>query len=64
MIKKKKKKYDIIVLLAKTKLNRAKVFIFKVLIDSNINRDGFISINNALNEWYETRNQKFKDFIS
>ena len=36
IIKKKKKKYDRTVLLAKTKLNTIKVLISKALIDSNI----------------------------
>ena len=39
MIKKKKKKHDKIVLLAKSKLNSIKVLISKALIDSNINHE-------------------------
>ena len=35
-------------LLAKTKLSTIKVLIFKALIDSNINHDKFVSVNNVL----------------
>ena len=48
IIKKKKKKYDKIVLLAKAQLNNIEVLISKVLIDSNINHDEFLLINNVL----------------
>ena len=41
---KKKKKHDIIVLLAKSKLNSIEVLIFKALIDSVISHDEFILI--------------------
>ena len=51
MIRKKKKKNDKIVLLAKTKLNSMEVLISKALIDSNISRDEFISTNNLLKEY-------------
>ena len=44
IIKKKKKKHDIIVLLAKSKLNSIEVLIFKALIDSVISHDEFILI--------------------
>ena len=37
-------------LLAKTKLNTKEVLIFKVLIDSNINHDKFISVISLLRE--------------
>ena len=60
IIKKKKKKHDKIVLLAKSKLNSIEVLIFKALIDSNINHDKFVLINNVLKQlWYEGRNKKF-----
>ena len=36
LIKKKKKKHDKVILLAKSKLNSREVLIFKTLIDSNI----------------------------
>ena len=44
----KKKKHDKIVLLAKTKLNTIKFSTSKVLIDSYINHDKFVSVTNAL----------------
>ena len=47
-IKKKKKKHDKIVLLAKTKLNTIEVLISKALIELNISRDEFASVNNVL----------------
>ena len=64
IIKKKKKKHDKIVLLAKSKLNSIEVLISKALIDSNISHDEFVLINNMLKEYEEERrNQKFKDLI-
>ena len=54
-IKKKKKKHDKIVLLAKSKFNSIEVFISKVLIDSNISYDKFVLINNAMKEFYEMK---------
>ena len=48
IIKKKKKKYNKILLLAK--LNTIQVLIFWVLIDSYISHDEFVSINNVLRE--------------
>ena len=50
-MKKKKKKHDKIVLLAKSKLNRIEVLISKALIDSNISHDEFVLINNVLKEY-------------
>ena len=41
IIKKKKKKHDQLVLLAKSKLNSIEVVLFKALIDSNISYDHF-----------------------
>ena len=55
IIKKKKKKYDKIVLLAKTKLNTIKILISKTLINSCINHDEFVSVNNMLREYNETK---------
>ena len=55
--KKKKKKHDKIVLLAKSKLNGIEVLIYKTLIDSNISQDEFISINNALKEFYDIKEE-------
>ena len=48
IIKKKKKKHDIIVLLGKDKLNIMKLLISKSLIDSYISHDEFVSVNNVL----------------
>ena len=45
IIKKKKKKHDKIVLLAKSKLNSIEVLISKALIDSVISHDEFVLIN-------------------
>ena len=59
VIKKKKKKHDKIVLLAKSKLNSGEVLISKALIDSNVSHDEFILINNMLKEFYEKK-QKTK----
>ena len=50
IIKKKKKKLDKIVLLAKAKLNSIEVLISKALIDSDISRGDFVLINNVLEE--------------
>ena len=61
VIKKKKKKHDKIVFLAKSKLNNIEVLISKTLIDWNISHDQSVLINNVLKKilWYERRNQKF-----
>ena len=48
IIKKKKKKHDKIVLLAKSKLNRIEILNSKTLIDSNISHDKFVPANNVL----------------
>ena len=62
IIKKKKKKHDKIVLLAKSKLNSIEVLISKALIDSNISHDEFVLMNNVLKEYdnmkEETKNLK------
>ena len=62
IIKKKKKKHDKIVLIAKSKLNSIEVLISKTLIDSNITHNEFILINNMLKEFYDVKeeNQKFQ----
>ena len=57
MIKKKKNVHDKIKMLAKFKLNSIKVFISKVLIDSNIGHDEFILINNVLKEYYDMKEE-------
>ena len=47
IIKKKKKKHDKIVLLAKSKLNSIEVLISMILINSTISHDEFVLINNV-----------------
>ena len=60
IIKKKKKKHDKIVLLAKSKLNSIEVLISKALIDSNISHDEFVLVNNVLKE-YSNMKEEIKD---
>ena len=57
IIKKKKKKHDKIVLLAKSRLNSIEVLISKVLIHSVISHDEFVLINNVLKEYNEMREE-------
>ena len=52
MVKKKKKKHDNIVLLAKAKLNR-----IEVLIELNITHDEFALINNVLKEYNKMKEE-------
>ena len=56
-IKKKKKKHDKIVLLAKFKINSIEVLISKVLIDLVISHDEFVLINNVLKEYNEMKEE-------
>ena len=63
IIKKKKKKYDQIVFLAKSKLNRIEILISKALIDSVISHDEFVLINmskeyNKMKEEIKNSNNK------
>ena len=58
IIKKKKKKIDKIVLLAKSKLNRIEVLISKTLINSVIIHDEFVLINNVIKEYDKISNNK------
>ena len=51
IIKKKNKKHDKIVLLAKSKLNSIEVLISKAFIDSVISHDEFVLINNLQKEY-------------
>ena len=51
------KKFSKIVLLAKSKLNRIKILISKALIDSVINHNGFILIDNVLKEYEEMKEE-------
>ena len=46
-------------MLAKSKLNRIEVLIFKALKDWNINHDEFVLINNVLKE-YEDKEEEIK----
>ena len=57
IIKKKKKKHDQIVLLAKSKLNSIEVLISKALIDSNNSHNEFILINNVLKECHDMKEE-------
>ena len=57
IIKKKKKKHDKLVLLGKDKLNTIEVLISKVLIDSYISHDEFVSVNNVLRECCEIKEE-------
>ena len=57
IIKKKRKKHNKIVLLAKSKLDKIKVLIFKTLIESNNSHDEFILINNVLKEFYDMKKE-------
>ena len=57
MIKKKRRKNNKIVLLAKSKLNSIEVLIFEALTDLNISQDEFILINNVLKELYDMKEE-------
>ena len=57
IFKKKKKKHDKIVLLAKSKLNSIEVLISKALIDSVISQVNFVLINNILKEYKEMKEE-------
>ena len=58
IIKKKKQKYDKMVLLAKGKLNSIEVLIYKALIDSNTSHDKFLLINTVLKEYDDMKKEK------
>ena len=58
MIKKKKKKHDKTVLLAKTKLNSIEVLLSKDLIDLNINHDKLVLMSNVLKEYDKMKEGK------
>ena len=55
IIKKKHKKHDQIVLLAKTKLDTIEFLISKALIDSYINHDRFVTVNNVPRQYNEMK---------
>ena len=57
LIKKKVKKHDKIVLLAKPELNSIEVLFFEALIDSNISHDGYALINNVLKEYDDMKKE-------
>ena len=57
IIKKMKKKYDKIVFLPKSTLNRTEILIFKALIDSVITHDEFFLINNVLKEYNKIKEE-------
>ena len=57
IIKKKKKKHDKIVLLAKTKLNSIEVLISKALANSNVSHDEFVLINYMLQEYDDMKEE-------
>ena len=44
-------------MLAKSKLNSIEILISKALIDSNINHDEFILINNVLKEYNDMKEE-------
>ena len=53
----KKKKYDKIVLLVKSKLNSIVVLISKGLIDSNVSQEEIVLINNVLKEYVDMKEE-------
>ena len=57
MIKKKMKKQNKIVLLAKTNLNTIEVLIPKVLIDSYVSHEKIISLIKALKEYDDMKEE-------
>ena len=59
--KKKKKKHNKTVFLAKSKLNSKEVLISKILIDSFINHVQFVLINNVLKEYNEEIKEEIKN---
>ena len=63
IIKKKEKKHEKIVLLAKSKLNSIEVLISKALIDSNISHDEFVLVNNVLKNSNIYKTNESPDYI-
>ena len=57
IIQKKKKKYDKIVLLAKSKLHSIEVLISQTIIVSSISHDEFVLINDVLREFYDMKEE-------
>ena len=60
LIKKRKKKHDKIVLLAKSKLNSINLLISKALTNAIISHDEFVLINNVLKE-YEDKKKEIRN---
>ena len=56
-MRKRKKKHDKIVLLAKSQLNRIEVLISKALIALVISHNEFVLINNVLKEYEEMKEE-------
>ena len=63
IIKEEKKKINKKVLLAKSKLNRIEVLVFQNLIDSNINYDEYVLINNVLKEYEEMKEETKNEIV-
>ena len=61
VIKKKKKKHDKILSLAKSKLNSVQILIFKALIDSNTTHNEFVLKNNVPKESNDMK-EEIKNF--
>ena len=57
IIKKKKRKHDKLVLLAKSKLNSIEVLISKASVDSVISHDKFVLMNNMLEEYNKMKEE-------
>ena len=57
IIKKKKKKYDKIELLARTRLNSVDHLISKSLTDSYVSHDELVSINKVLKEYDDIKEE-------
>ena len=57
IIKKKKNKYDEIIYLATSELNKTEFLIFKALIDSAISHDAFVLINNVPKEYNKVKEE-------
>ena len=55
IIKKKRKKHDKIVLLAKSKLNSIAALISNTSINSNTSHDEFVLVNNVLKEFSDIK---------
>ena len=57
IIKKKKNKYDEIIYLATSELNKTEFLIFKALTDSAISHDEFVLINNVPKEYNKVKEE-------